>query len=214
MKSQILLIVLLIFIGCKKDNQPTHGSSIEYFNSFQNYVFAKSNVDSALDCLRKLSSLDTVSLRMLLHDSFAQGFIQYDSSNRDAKELYRHNLSSRAFNEKLLMRIASDTTRILAETVKPIYLLSRIQNVKNDKSKLKQLTKEFISTQLTPNQFYANKTGRYGLMIYQIISKNTELKPLSNELFASIKSNLNVKQIDELKGSSRTELNKRNSRLN
>lgn len=201
-----------LLLSCGRKENKNNSEEVmpgEYFNSFQNYVYSTPNVDSALDCLRKLSSVDTLLLRMLLHDSFAQGFIQYDSSNRDTKEIYRQNLSSRTFNENLLKRISSDTTRILVEAVKPIEILCRIQNVGNDKPELELLTKEFIRTQLTTTQFYANKSGRYGLMIYQIVSKYPELRSLSDELFASIKSNLDVKQIDDLNGSSRTELNKR-----
>jgi thiol-disulfide isomerase/thioredoxin len=92
----------------------------------------------------------------------------------------------------------------------PIYYWIQIQQNENNTQKLIELTKEFTTSQLSTNDIYQNKIGRYALLIYQIISKNSELDTLSKQLFITTKYKLELNQVNvDIDTSSRQTLEKR-----
>lgn len=185
-------------------------SWMNYFNRFQYFVYTKPDRDSALSCIRELASDNNNAsfLRFLLDNSFAQQFIPSGVTVTDTAGSEKAQ-RQRAFFNEILSGIMSDTTRLLLETARPIYLLSRIEDAGPRTSELRKLTAEFINTELVPGFFYKNKTGRFGLVIYRIISKRPGLRPLANELFGLIYSILRKNQISVTEASSGSELDER-----
>ena len=190
--------------------QQSRPSGVNYFNRFQYFVYTKPDLDSALSCIRKLASdcESASALRFLLHNSFAQQFIPTNLITTVIADTIQSN-NQRILCKEILSGMMSDTARLLLETARPIYLLSEIEDAENQPSKLKTLTKEFINTELLPNLFYTDKTGRYGLMIYRLVSKQSALKPLAKQLFGLIDTHLKNNQITLTDSSSRSELDER-----
>ena len=208
---RIIILVVIFFLSLTNANSQTLNIQEEspdvYFNNFQKFIGEKPDVDSAFFCIQKIASSNkyVLLLRMLLHDIFAQEFGYNSQSNLDTLKINTTN----KFSAKLLFRIMLDTTKLLLETAKPIYLLSRIQDAKNNETELTALTEEFIEHELLPKFMYDNKTLRYGLMIYQVISKNPALEPLSQKLFTIIFTHLKNNQIVATDSSKRIQLDKR-----
>ena len=183
---------------------------INYFNNSQNFTFTNPNADSAFFWIKKLASdkQNESMLTMFLHNSFAQAFILQNPASTDTGEIDNSDRQRILCNE-ILTRIMSDKTKYLNEAARPIYFWAKIQENKNDLSKLDSLTNEFIRQELSSDNIYKNRVGRYGLLIYQIISKHTNLMPLANKLFSIIYSDLKNNQPAVTDSSSRTDLDKR-----
>lgn len=183
-------------------------NAVAYSNNFLKYLYDSPNADSAFYFVKKLAVDEKYAslLRDLLHDSFAQDFLQRkDIDSGKIGNIKQQELLS----NQILNKIVTDTTKLLQETVKPLYLWKMIQDNKGNVPKLSHLTTDFISTEIASGDIYTNRTGRYGLMIYQIISKYEVLKPLAEDLFARIYSNLEKNQIIATDSSSRADLDKR-----
>lgn len=191
----------------KSLHQETPQAAMKNFNDFQYFVYTKPDADSALSCVRQLASdyKYASSLRNLLDNSFAQQFIPSDLIATGATR----QTNRRLLSEEILSGMMSDTTELLLETARPIYLLSEIEDAENRPTKQKTLTEEFINTELSPSLFYTDKTGRFGLMIYRIISKQSALKPLAEKLFGLIYSTLRNNQISLTEPSSTSASNER-----
>ncbi len=187
-----------------QEHKPSRQGPMEYFNNFQMYSYNVPNADSAFYFVQKLASNDKYvgDLRMLLHNSFAQQFVQRKISDSNV-------LHQQALSKEILMKMISDTTKLLLETVKPMYLWIEAQNNKNDVIALTNLTNAFIKTQLSSGDVYKNSAGRYGLMIYRIVSEHEELKSLAAQLFTTIYSGLKDNQLPATNSSSGTDLDKR-----
>ncbi len=198
---------VLFFCNTNAQEDSFLKKEIEYYNNFQDYTNNKPNADSAFYIAQILASDNRYinSLRDLLHNSFAQFFIERKTGNTISIDPANNKL---LFHKELLMKMVSDTTKQLVETIKPLYLWVKIQDNKNNITVLKDLTNEFIKTELSEDIF-TNSVGRYGLLIYQIISAHEELKALSVNLFDKIYSNLQRNQIAPTDSSTRTELEKR-----
>jgi len=183
---------------------------INYFNNSQKFISFKPNADSAFFWIRKLASDKHYAdlLTMFLHNSLAQAFILQNPATTDTGDI-ENNENKRILCKNILSKIMSDTTRYLKEAVTPIYFWVKIQENKNNLSELDSLTNEYISQELSLNNIYKNRIGRYGLLIYEIISKQTELKPLAEKLFRLIYSDLKDNQITVTDSSSRNDLDKR-----
>lgn len=209
LKQMRLLITTwfcLLFLCSAKaqESKQSQESPNDYFNNFQKYSDTQPNADSAFYYVRKLASNDkyVFLLKELLHLSFAQAFIPKEVNDTNA-------LNHQLLNKEILKKIVSDTTKLLLETAKPMYLWIKAQDNKNDLSALTKITNEFIKEELSSGDIYKNSVGRYGLMIYQIISEKTTLKPLAGKLFTIIYSNLKNNQVTTTDSSSRTDLDKR-----
>ncbi|HLG40583.1 MAG TPA: TlpA disulfide reductase family protein, partial [Chitinophagaceae bacterium] len=81
-----------------------------------------------------------------------------------------------------------------SQTALPIYFWTRVMQNENNKDELARLTNEFISSGLL-DDLYKNRTGRYGILIYQSISKNDLLKELSDSLLQLITHKLKNDQV-------------------
>ncbi len=200
--KQILLLGLCIAVHCNVIAQTyslSNELTVRYLNNFQNYVYTKLDADSAYLCLTKIAHNDLSALKDFLHASFALFLIQGPRADDPV---------TNKIKEKILLNIMSDTVKLLQETARPIYLCYEIHSAKNNVSELKKITEEFLKNELSQDLFYANKTGRYGLMIYQKIAIQEELKPEAKRLFTKIKSILRKNRVLVQTSPSGSNLNK------
>ena len=202
-----LCILFLSQVHAQINNQQKEPPT-KYFNDFQKHLYDNKNADSAFLSLQKLASANVFLLRDLLHNSFSQAFILRNLVNADSAAI-NESKNHKILCEKILSKIMADTTKLLRQTAMPLYFLSKIQQSKSDTSELKRLTEEFIQKELLPGLIYADKTGRYGLLIYQIISEQAGLKALADRLFTNIKTNLKENQKLATESSSWLELDER-----
>lgn len=205
MKNLIVTGLCILFL-CNANAQGDEKSEnpAEYFNKSQQFLYTTPNADSAFYFAKKLASNDkyAILLRNLLHESFAQGFIYRVTSDSNY-------IKNRLLSKEVLLKMVSDSNQLLVESVKPIYLWQTIQENKNNLSVLDSLTNIFFTTQLSGKDIYKNKAGRYGLLIYQIISDYPELKSTAEKIFTTINSDLKINQIKATDSTSRTDMDKR-----
>ncbi|CAN5372990.1 hypothetical protein BH11BAC5_BH11BAC5_14830 [soil metagenome] len=177
-----------------------------YFNNFQLFSDEQANADSAVYYLNKLASKQqyTSMLSDLLQNSFSQAFLNRDTVNESA-DLHQHRLLC----EQILTKALADTTLLLQQQLKPLYAWKTIQENRANPIRLAELTKEFIHTQLSGEDIYTNRSGRYGLVIYQIIVAHPQLKLLADELFEKIYRNLQHNQVKLTDSMPRLALEKR-----
>jgi len=198
----LLLISNAIAQGASQSENPG-----EYFNKFQQFLYTTPNADSAFYFAKKLGSNNNYALlfRSLLHESFAQAFIQRKVNEAEKSDNSKYELLS----SEILQKMISDTTALILETVTPIYLWKTIQDNKNNVSALDTLANKFLTTQLYTGDIYKNKAGRYGILIYQLISDYPALKPTAEKIFTRIYSDLKNNQITATDSTSRADLDKR-----
>jgi thiol-disulfide isomerase/thioredoxin len=197
MKKLILAIFILSSITANAQD-PSFQEGLDAMNNFGRYSSgAKPNLDSALYCIRKVAVHPKLSSnsKSLLHEGFAQSFVPQEPDSSDTPERIEYIKISYRIRKEVLAKLATDSLKILSDAAKPILLLTQIQDNKDNVKQLKLLINKFIQKELTPQKFYTDKTGRYGLMIYQIISEKPELAALSKQLFTQIKTTLASNQI-------------------
>jgi thiol-disulfide isomerase/thioredoxin len=206
-----LVFYLLLFKGSQAQTGLQQESPVFYFNSFQEFVYKNLNEDSAFFYAKKLASDDKSAfmVRNLIHSFFAQEFKPHNTEETTDPEKVKIAKDRIAFCKRILTKMALDVPGLLSETAKPVYLWTKVQEANGNSSLLGPLVRAFIDKELTPEKFYVNRTGRYGLLIYYISSKHPELKPATDELFSIIHTNLSRNQIKAADTTSRSDLEKR-----
>ena len=211
MKQLILLVlILLTFTANAQDSSFQEG--LDAMNHFGRYSSGdRPNLDSALYCIRKVAMHPLLSSNSkdLLHEFFAQSFVPQEPDSSDTPEKIEDAKMSHRIRKEILARLAVDSLKMLSDAAQPILLLSQVQDSKDNSNQLTLLTTKFIQKELTPQKFYTDRTGRYGLMIYRIISAKPELAALSQQLFTRIKTTLASNQITDSDTLSRTTQGKR-----
>lgn len=180
----VLLISFFLTTYGQSDNRPKEGLR-SYANSFQSY--RDKNVDSSLYFVRLLAADPKYSgtLQILLHNVFAQTFQKkWEEEAKDS--LQKIELKKEvAIGLKILEGMVADSNRNLVNSAKPIYFWVKIQQNENNNKELIKLTNEFIKTELSVNDIYPNRIGRYAFLIHQVISKKKELSNLAEILFTT-----------------------------
>jgi thiol-disulfide isomerase/thioredoxin len=211
MKKLLLALTTLLAFSVKAQD-PSIQEAYDAMNNFGKYSSSlKPNPDSALYCIRKVARDPRFSSRPkdLLHEGFAQSFIQREPSSSDTPERIESDRINYQVKKQLLAKLATDSLKVLSDAAQPILLLTQIQDNKGNVEQLKLLTNKFIQKELTPQKFYTDRTGRYGLIIYQLISQKPELAALSKQLFTQINTTLAKNQIANSDTLSRSTLDKR-----
>ncbi|WP_247237916.1 TlpA disulfide reductase family protein [Telluribacter sp. SYSU D00476] len=201
--------LLMYHAKAQSGNKPKE-DPILYFNSFQKFVNESLKQDSALYYIQKLASNSAYEplLKGLIHDSFALQLRQRDFEKSDTSKINAYNRRL-LFSKGLLQKMALDSNKVLQQSVRPLYLLSKAQDNHTDPVALTALTHEFIQKELLPGSLYENRQGRYGLLIHQILAKQEATKPLAHDLLLTIKTKLEGGQTMVTDSTSRTELEKR-----
>ena len=210
--TSLYLAVVLNKIDSKPTGKPGF-SPVDCFNNFQRFTGENMNADSAIFYIRKLAETPTTqaaeSLRDLMHQSFAQAFmLRQDTDTLNLKEDSLNKIRI-AFSAQLLQRMVNDTCRELKNAAMPVWQWYQIQQAGANTDSVKTLTQTFIKEQLSPNDIYNNCTGRYALLIHQLIAAQPELKPLADTLFTKVSVYLQENQIALSDSITRAELLKR-----
>ena len=66
---------------------------------------------------------------------------------------------------------------------------------RTNEKRLQELLAEFTKTQLSTNDLYTNRVGRYALLIHQIIATKRSLQPAAKQLVAQVTENIKKNQI-------------------
>lgn len=186
-------------------------SPIAYIKKFQQYRIYSHDVDSVLYYAKKLGSEKDFAywFNHLIHNEFALSFVK-PNFKKDSSSLKQKQWENELiYDREVLRQMMSDTMALLRDMAKPIYYWNTVQENINNKTELERLTKEFMAEAFLPQNFYKNRTGRYGLLIHKVINEQTELKPLANTLFNLIKENVINNQIDDTDSISRDDSDKR-----
>lgn len=203
MKNRLLKIFVLILMTvgffCLKSmaQAPSADTPGDYYNRFNTFTQRNLNEASALVCLQKLASNKMANklLEDLVHNSYAQMVIDRPfPAGMDSAKI-KEFIKVRDFNKSLLVKIMEDTSTVLLQATNPLFIYSKIEAAAGNNVQLAGLTEQFIKDELSDQDIYSNRTGRYGLMIYGKISAIPELKPLSEKLFRTVYSQLEKGQI-------------------
>lgn len=217
MKNSLFKVLSFIIIPCHFLSPPANAqapsaeSSLECLNNFSRYTSVDLNAESALFCLRKISTdkLAATRLPSLIHDGFVQGIadrgfpVDIDSAKVNS---FRRVQS---FGKRLMATIMADTNQILKQVVNPMYLFSNISDAADNQMKLTSLTDRFIREELSDPDIYSNRAGRYALMIYPIINSKPELKPLAGKLLEKVNAYLENGQVTTSEKTTKDELERR-----
>lgn len=196
-----LILIAVGFLPAKSLAQTSFTDTpADYYNRFTNSTQGDLNEASALFCIRKLAA-DKKAIQLLedlIHNSYAQVVINSPFPSGTDNAASRQQRRVHDFNKSLLIKIIADTNKVLTHTIQPLFLYSNIESAAGDNAKLASLTERFIAEELSAQDIYSNRAGRYGLMIYGKISSIPELKPLSEKLLQVLYNHLEKGQIADL----------------
>ncbi len=208
--QRILISVIssLIFINANSQDISIFQKGIKYLNDFTDFRSDRPDADSAYYCLQKLAARTEYAemLKRLLHQSFVQAFILSKEMDSSDKKIYQKR---RHLADQILAKAMGDTSAVLLNALQPLYLWKTIQDNQGNTSLQATITENFLKTQIAPGNIYDQYAGRYGLMIYKIISVNRELKPLAEKLLTAIYTNLEKNQIPAVESTKTDTLAKR-----
>jgi thiol-disulfide isomerase/thioredoxin len=190
-----LLFTLFLFnANAQPSNLPTEGPGF-YFNNFQNY--RDKNVDSAMYWLRKLAAdkSDLTLLADLLHNSYASIFLKSLERRMPDSIKLKGLFKARDTARIILSAMIADNNQNLKNTALPIYYWVLIQENETNEKRLQELVAEFTKTQLSTNDLYTNRVGRYALLIHRIIATKTSLQPAAKQLLAQVTENIKKNQV-------------------
>ncbi|WP_353721154.1 TlpA disulfide reductase family protein [Dyadobacter sp. 676] len=201
-----VLLFTASFAQTRPDNAP-----IRYLNNFYKYTSTELNADSALFYLRKIESnkLSSERLPNVIHEEFAQQIL--DRSFPAGMDTSKINAFRRvqAFHKKLMPAIMADTSQLIKQIIKPLYLYLEIREHINDDRQLADITGRFVRETLSGPDIYRNRTGRYALMIYPILNSKPELKPQAEKLLETANAGLEKGLAKASENSTQNELTQR-----
>jgi thiol-disulfide isomerase/thioredoxin len=154
-------------------------------SKFLKYMRDEPAVDSAVYYARMLSR-DLASFYELFHISFFHS-LQEPADGEDRL----------AIRKKILEKAVADSSQFLSAAASPMYAIIQAQTYKNDPEKLSTLTNDFTKNELNTEKLYLHKTGRYGLILYSIISKHPKLKNTAQNLLSTLYNQLASKSIPQ-----------------
>lgn len=196
--SCIYLPITLISLTLNAQNfSPSENDPYYYYNNFKDTYFQ--NAETSLFYLHQLSQKEEwrrTLLPELIHETFTQYFIEYASKNNQGST---NNRNAKKFSTacEVLNRMANDTCLVLSANATPLqYWVNALLN-KQDETYITSLVNDFIDTQLPAKDLYKYKTSRYALLIYQIISQESDLSDLSETLLTAINNRLQERIYEE-----------------
>ena len=122
---------------------------------------------------------------MLVHIIFAQAFYPANPANKDSAQ-ERRKYKNRLYAKEILEGAIGDSNQALVNILQPLYLMVKAQDANDNTENLEKIATLFLETQISGDNFYKNKSGRYGLMIHQLIAGNPKLEQIDKKLFDSI----------------------------
>ncbi len=158
-------------------------SLTNYYNNFQNFTNSTPDADSAFFYLQKLASDKKFIFYFtdIVHNSLAQSFAEKGLTDKDSL-VAKAAFAMRLLGKQILDKMAADTSALLKQAAGPLRLLTNIQDAGKDQNEQAAFANNFMEHQLTTDLLFNQRSGRYGLMIYQLISNQPTLKSLAEKL--------------------------------
>jgi thiol-disulfide isomerase/thioredoxin len=142
-------------------------------------------VDSSVYYAGKLA--DNFMLKQVLsgfiHNQFVQNFTSKNYTLSDPKS---------RIDRAMLQGMATGTNKSLAGLTKPFYSWIVLRENINNETETDRLIDNFITDYFSRNDIYENKAGRYGLLIYALVSGK---RPGADRLLQTIYDKLKAGQI-------------------
>jgi len=211
MKKLTLLFFYLSFsIAAAAQSQSIQDDYPKNFNGFQR-THGK-YPDSAVGYLRKLAIIRPEAAEELLHESFAQSFIQQDEENyyKDASflaQIKKMNMtvdSVRSLTREskknaniILQKLQNDPNPFIKDLIYPIAQWKQAQDYINLPEQLSVIGITYLKYLQKSDNFYDERKARYGLMIAKLIYYNEKLRPEADQIIKMIYNNLKLHQIND-----------------
>lgn len=181
-----------------------------HLTRMRKYMAEQRDADSAFFYIRAFSkgvNDDTrIFLTQAVHYSLA---LSLDSMANHASMMSDKAGKKGVFAENVLHKLTKEEAYGLAETARPLSLWFQIQHGVNTNASVDDWVREFIAKEIVSQDVYKNRSGRYGVMIYDALLKNKSLLPLSETLFAALNGELSKGEITATESSSFGQLQQR-----
>lgn len=196
-------LFLLSSLAIFAQKAPRPESYVDNFNGFQNTHTRKP--DSAVYFLHNMAVYNSEGLEDLMHNQFAQAFnfslekkifsdsaalIYFKEMGMTLDSARRKFKLDRANSFVVLNKISSDTNKLLKKNAYPIIQWVEAQKNENSPAKLLEIGTNYTQYLKENDNLYAERKGRYGLMIADLMAKVPELKSKANELLLLTYTNL------------------------
>lgn len=209
-KLTFLISLLCLAFSVSAQNQNTQEDSIGDFNGFQR---TKRNYpDSAIKYMQKLAANRPNEAEELLHDSFAQSFLnilqeKMTSDTAFLAMIKQKNITidsvlselkaSKKSDYIILSKLSNDNSLFIKNNIYPIAEWVDAQNNKKNPDKLLEIANRYLKYLAGSNDLYAQRKARYGLLISQLMANHEQLKPTSDKILQLIYNNLQDQQVTE-----------------
>jgi len=211
MKNIVLSsLAFFIFLCCARAQKPDLSklSAGDYLNNFQRFTNKSPDVNLAFVNMQKLASNPAYEelATVLIHNIFAQDFIQRPYQDEAEQEM---RAKRRLFAEQILDKMVLDTSALIKQQVQPLLLLTKVQLAANDTEELIRLSEQFIVSEIDGRDIYRYKSGRYGLMILDVLLKHSVLEAQSKKLIDKLAARLEKEQVTVTDSTSSADLDRR-----
>lgn len=215
-KTTLIGFLLSLAIYFQPQNLKAQEDAISSFNGFQR---TKSKYpDSAVTYLKYLVALKTRSASDLIHNSFAQSFLNIFSEKMTRDTAFLAMLKQRnltldsvlaQINEDkknaniILSKLENDQNPFLKDNIYPISQWVQAQQNKADADKLAEIANSYVEYLSNSKNFYDGRKARYGLLLLQLLNTHEKLKPVSNKIVQVIYKGLKEQQVIETSNDTR-----------
>lgn len=211
MKNIVLSsLAFFIFLCCAQAQKPDLSklSAGDYLNNFQRFTNKSPNVDLAFVNIQKLASNPAYEklATVLIHNIFAQDFIQRPYQDEAEQEIWAKR---RLLAKQILDKMVLDTSALINQQVQPLLILTKVQLAANDTEELIRLSEQFIVSEIDGRDIYRYRSGRYGLMILDVLLKHSVLEAQSKKLMDKLAARFDKEQVTVTDSTSSTDLDRR-----
>jgi thiol-disulfide isomerase/thioredoxin len=198
-------------------------NQIANFNGFQR---TKEHFpDSAIVYLKNLSLQEPKSAEDLIHNSFAQIFLNvfqekmvHDSTflatikqmNITVDSVLSKMNAEKKIARLILLKLKNDQSTFIKNNFAPIVQWVDAQDNSKNPDKLFEIGNSYLSYLTLSGDIYAQRKARYGLLIAQLLAKHSNTQPLADKISILIYNQLKDQQVTgEFADNSRNVLEKR-----
>ena len=208
MKNLSILISLFVLsLSTLAQSQVVQEDHLASFNGFQR---TKDEFpDSAIQYMEKLTATRPDDAEELMHNSFAQSFIDREEEmvadpafleyikqmNMTVDSVLSLMKESKRSAYVLLDLLSNDSSAVVKNNVYPIEKWVQAKKNARNPDQLLEIGNNYLKYLAGSNDMYAQRKARYGLLIYELMSKDEKLKITADKLFQLIYQNLRDHQI-------------------
>jgi thiol-disulfide isomerase/thioredoxin len=205
-------LIIYVLSAAAQSNATELSAQMNDFNSFQDFLYTKPNVDSAVKCLQRMGSRTGLEKLLidLIDDSFALSFDESEEAEKDTARIARKR-RYRQQSFAILQRLRADepNSKTVLEIAQPLTLLIEAKEAQGDITKLKAIADQFTTAESRVKYPVDTRYARYGLKLVAILSHYPELKHQYITLQDKLHMKLKLNQITMTDTSTRAQLEMR-----